>query len=301
MTAQQAPWRSRILGSGTEDPTQLLANPRNWRTHPGQQRMALRGSLEIVGWVQQVLVNKTTGHVVDGHARVEEAISRGEAEVPVLYVELTEEEEALVLATLDPIAAMALPDDARLQELLADVTVDDEGLNALLRDLAPSEAKAGLTDPDDVPPLGEESNVHPGDLFALGDHRLMCGDSTKAEDVARLMGGAQRGPLVTDPPYGVRADAMQRDDRDGNRKARRRRHRSRAAASIGAARPTRRRSRPASDTWHVCASTARVTATRLVDPRCWLAGGGFGPAPRDHLGTELVVGSALQRRGTTCP
>ena len=64
-------------------PDQLLANPRNWRTTRASSAMALRGSLEIVGWVQQVLVNKTTGHVVDGHARMEEAICRGEAEVPV--------------------------------------------------------------------------------------------------------------------------------------------------------------------------------------------------------------------------
>lgn len=59
--AVAAPWRNRILGSGTEDPTQLLANPRNWRTHPGPQRDALRGSLATVGWVQQVIVNQRTG------------------------------------------------------------------------------------------------------------------------------------------------------------------------------------------------------------------------------------------------
>jgi hypothetical protein len=89
------PWRNRIVGSGPEDPSQLLANPRNWRTHPADQCRALLGSLDTVGWVQQVMVNRVTGHVVDGHARVEEAISRGEAEVPVLYVELDEPEEHL--------------------------------------------------------------------------------------------------------------------------------------------------------------------------------------------------------------
>jgi hypothetical protein len=101
------PWRNRIVGTGEEAPDQLVANPLNWRTHPGPQRDALRGSLAEVGWVQQVLVNQRTGHVVDGHARVEEALSRQEATVPVLYVDLSPEEEALVLATLDPIGAMA--------------------------------------------------------------------------------------------------------------------------------------------------------------------------------------------------
>jgi len=81
-------WRNRIVGSGEEAPDQLVANPQNWRVHPGNQRDALRGSLATVGWVQQVLVNRRTGHVVDEHARVEEALSRNEASVPVLYVDL---------------------------------------------------------------------------------------------------------------------------------------------------------------------------------------------------------------------
>jgi DNA modification methylase len=134
-------WRNRITGSGEEAPDQLVANPQNWRVHPGNQRDALRGSLATVGWVQQVLVNQRTGHVVDGHARVEEALSRGEATVPVLYVDLDPEEEALVLATLDPISAMANTDDAKLRELLA----DDAGLAAMLGAMTPVEPK--VTDP----------------------------------------------------------------------------------------------------------------------------------------------------------
>ena len=194
-------WRNRIVGSGEEAPDQLVANPLNWRTHPGPQRDALRGSLNEVGWVQQILVNRTTGNVVDGHARVEEALSRHEPKVPVLYVDLTLEEERVVLATLDPIGAMAQRDDERLTELLRDLNVDDAGLQALLADLVPQAPRVGLTDPDDVPPLGDESGIKPGDLFALGDHRLMCGDSTT--DLPRLMGEAKADCIWTDPPYGV--------------------------------------------------------------------------------------------------
>jgi hypothetical protein len=125
-------WRNRIVGHADVAPGELVPNPRNWRSHPQEQQRALAGALSEVGWVAQVLVNRTTGHVVDGHARIEEALSRGEPEVPVLYVELSAEEEALVLATLDPIGAMAERDRGRLEELLAEVTVEDAGLRALL-------------------------------------------------------------------------------------------------------------------------------------------------------------------------
>lgn len=198
-------WRNRIVGSGTEAPDQLVANPLNWREHPPAQREALRGSLNTVGWVQQVLVNRVTGNVVDGHARVEEALSRQESEVPVLYVELSPEEEATVLATLDPISAMATTNDERLTELLADVNVDDAGLQRLLDDLAGVKVKAGLTDPDEVPAVAEEPYVKAGELWLLGDHRLLCGDATKAEDAKRL--GPKGALMYADPPYGMALDA----------------------------------------------------------------------------------------------
>jgi len=109
-------WRNRITGSGEEASDQLLANPANWRIHPKAQQDALAGALDQVGWVQQVMVNRRTGFVVDGHARVALALRRGEPTVPVLYVDLDANEEALVLATLDPIllgCGVRLWDDLR--------------------------------------------------------------------------------------------------------------------------------------------------------------------------------------------
>jgi hypothetical protein len=67
--AAHSAWRNRIIGYGLEEATQLLANPKNWRIHPGEQQQALGGVLAQVGWVQNVVVNQRTGFVVDGQRR----------------------------------------------------------------------------------------------------------------------------------------------------------------------------------------------------------------------------------------
>lgn len=100
-------------------PVELVPNPRNWRTHPREQRRALAGALGEVGWVVEVLVNQTTGIVVDGHLRIELALSRHEPTVPVTYIELTEEEERLVLTSRDPLSAMATAEQEQLASVLA--------------------------------------------------------------------------------------------------------------------------------------------------------------------------------------
>jgi DNA modification methylase len=196
-------WKNRIVGLGEEDPEQLLANPLNFRTHSGPQRDAMRGSLNTVGWTQAVVVNQGTGFVVDGHLRIEEAISKHEKTVPVLYVDLTAEEEAIILASLDAIGAMADVDQKRLDELLADLHVDDAGLEALLNSLRGQQIKTGNTDPDDIPEVRVEPGVVLGQMFQMGDHRILCGDSTIISDVERLMEGAIADMIWTDPPYGV--------------------------------------------------------------------------------------------------
>lgn len=132
-----ANWKNRIIGSGVEQAGQLLANPLNWRIHPLKQQKAVTASLEEVGWVQEVIVNKRTGHIVDGHLRVSLALSRGEdTPVPVKYVDLTEKEERIVLAMLDPITGLAGVDKDNLAQLLEDLSATNPDLQAMLDDIA---------------------------------------------------------------------------------------------------------------------------------------------------------------------
>lgn len=112
-----SPWRSRIVDHGSVKATSLTANPSNWRIHPTGQQRTIAALLDKVGWVQDVVVNKRTGHVVDGHLRVTIAVARDET-VPVVYVDLSEAEEKLVLASMDPITGMAVTDDGQLKALL---------------------------------------------------------------------------------------------------------------------------------------------------------------------------------------
>lgn len=129
-------WRNRIIGYGEIDPSELLANPKNWRIHPESQKEALGAILDQVGWVQvAAIVNKTTGFVVDGHLRVSLAIARKEPSIPVGYVDLTEKEENLILASFDPIANAALTDSDKLSELLGGIDFSSEALDSMFAGL----------------------------------------------------------------------------------------------------------------------------------------------------------------------
>jgi hypothetical protein len=129
------PWRNRIVGEAEVNPATLKVNPLNWRVHPKVQRDTLEDSLESIGWIQKPVVNKKTGHLIDGHLRVAAALERGEASIPVSYVELTPTEERAALASLDPLAAMAVMDADKLTELLTGLKVGGDSLNALFDEL----------------------------------------------------------------------------------------------------------------------------------------------------------------------
>jgi DNA modification methylase len=204
-----APWANRIVSHGEQSPDDLVPNPHNWRLHGASQQSALADVLGEVGLVQSVIVNRTTGRLIDGHLRVELARAQGQPTIPVVYVELTEEEERIVLASLDPIGAMASADREKLTELLNGI--ENPELAELLDTVARANRIAldvggGLTDEDEVPEVPEEPVTKLGDLWLLGTHRLLCGDSTSTDDVMRLMAGKRAALMATDPPYLVDYD-----------------------------------------------------------------------------------------------
>jgi DNA modification methylase len=203
-------WKNRIAGYGTEDPEQLLANPLNFRIHPKTQQNALSGSLETLGWIDDVVINKTTGHVVDGHARIELAISSGEKEIPVKYVELSAEEERQALLSLDPISAMATVHQDNMEELLKSIKSENESVNQFLEILAKENNIEFFEQKPDLPAhldmadeLQEKWQVRFGDLWEIGKHRLLCGDCTKIDNINDLFRGDKCNAMITDPPYGV--------------------------------------------------------------------------------------------------
>lgn len=134
-TVAVEPWRNRIVAEGDVPPAELIPNPENWRDHPAFQQEALEEAMNRVrGWVRRVLVNRLTGRIVDGHLRVFLALRRGEAVVPVEYVELTEEEERFVLATLDPLSALAMANRSKLGALQGAIQEDGK-VAAMFKDL----------------------------------------------------------------------------------------------------------------------------------------------------------------------
>lgn len=130
--AQPLAWQDRIVGLTREDPASLLANPWNWRGHTHEQEQTLDAVLTRVGLVAAVLVNDRTGHMLDGHLRAQMAISQAQPLVPVIHLDLSEEEEQLVLSTYDPIGGMAWTDSPKFQELLSQLPPWDASTTAAL-------------------------------------------------------------------------------------------------------------------------------------------------------------------------
>lgn len=196
--------------------SQLLPNPRNWRTHPKAQADALRGVLAELGYADALLARETPAGLmlIDGHLRAE---TTPDAVVPVLVLDLDDAEADKLLATLDPLAAMATADAAKLDALLHDVRTGSAAVEEMLADLASANPVlvaegAGGDDFDATPEEEGPPRTALGDLWVIGDkHRLLVGDCTVAENVARLLQGGVPFLMVTDPPYGVEYEPGWRD------------------------------------------------------------------------------------------
>lgn len=150
---QLAIWQNRIVESGSRPASAYFAHDLNARRHPPAQRRTLRGALDTIGWVAPVIVSLRTDKTLDGHARIEEALAKSDDEpVPYVKVDVTEEEERLILATFDPITGMAAYDQDRLAQLLSGLQSESAALQSLLNELAiqhGADEDAGDDEPSD--------------------------------------------------------------------------------------------------------------------------------------------------------
>lgn len=201
--------------------TALKPFERNARTHSPDQVSKIAASLIEFGWTQPILVDEHN-EIIAGHGRLLAAKQLKFAEVPVIRLEhLTPEQVRAYRIADNRLAELSGWDGALLAVELAelgdldfdlDLTgFDGPDLDKLLASLEPEEQAEEVIPPPPVDPV-----TRPGDLWLLGDHRLLCGDATSADDVERLLDGARPHLMVTDPPYGVDYDPSWRHDAGRN-------------------------------------------------------------------------------------
>ena len=184
-----------------------FAKTANLRTNPNNPRAIRKDQLnKLVKSLQEfpemlearpIVIDKE-GTVLGGNMRLKAAQLAGLEEVPVYVREWDEDKDGQFI--IKDNVSFGEWDQDMLGNEWEPEQLDEWGLNI---DWDEPEETQGLTDADDVPEVPEEATTKPGDLWLLGEHRLLCGDSTKAEDVERLMDGNKADMVFTDPPYGV--------------------------------------------------------------------------------------------------
>jgi DNA modification methylase len=192
----------------------LIPYARNSRTHSDEQVAQIMASIREFGFCNPVLID-AAGTIIAGHGRVMAATRMKLETVPCLRLShLTEAQRRAYVIADNRIALSSSWDSELLSNELSDLHADDfdlgllgfdpDELAALLDfEQLPGDENAGEVVEDEVPEPPVDPITKPGDLWILGEHRLLCGDSTKADDVARLMAGAKADMMFTDPPYGV--------------------------------------------------------------------------------------------------
>ena len=188
---------------------ELIPYARNPRTHSDAQVAQIAGSIKEFGWTNPVLVDGQNG-IIAGHGRVLAARRLGLERVPVIELgHMSEAQKRAYVLADNQLALNAGWDEALLRLELADLSElgFDLGLIGFgegeLERLLAGEGKVGLTEDDDAPALPEHAVTRPGDLWALGEHRLLCGDATVLTDVERVLDGQLADMTFTDPPYNV--------------------------------------------------------------------------------------------------
>jgi len=192
--------------------TELLPadyNPRKDLKPGDAEYEKLKRSLEEFGYVEPVIWNKTTGNVVGGHQRLKVLLSMGMTEIDCVVVELTPEKEKALNVALNKISGDW--DKDKLALLISDLQGADFDVSltgfepAEIDDLFKDTLKDGIKDDDfDVDAeLKKPTKTKLGDVWLLGRHKLVCGDSTNADTFALLMGSEKANLVITDPPYNV--------------------------------------------------------------------------------------------------
>ena len=184
-------------------------NPRKDLKPGDPEYEKLKRSIEQFGYVEPVIWNKTTGRVVGGHQRLKVLIDMGHTEVDCVVVELSEEKEKALNIALNKISGDW--DKDKLALLISDLQGTDLDVSltgfdpAEIDDIFKDTLKEGIKDDDfDVDAeLEKPSFSRSGDVWTLGKHRLICGDSTKADTFETLMKGVKANLVITDPPYNV--------------------------------------------------------------------------------------------------
>jgi DNA modification methylase len=208
MTAQL-----KIVYKKTED---LIPYARNSRTHDEAQVTQIAASIKEFGWTNPILLDGKNG-IIAGHGRVMAAQKLGETKVPTIELaHMTDiQKQAYIIA--DNKLALNAGWDEQILALEFDDLKDagyDLGLTGFSLDeinaLTPEELPDGLTDEDAVPEIPDEPITKLGDIYQLGKHRLMCGDSTNIDAVDKLMDGQKADMVFTDPPYGVEYQSNRR-------------------------------------------------------------------------------------------
>ncbi len=184
-------------------------NPRKDLKPGDAEYEKLKRSIEQFGYVEPVIWNKTTGRVVGGHQRLKVVMDMGMTELDCVVVEMDEDKEKALNIALNKISGDW--DKDKLALLIADLQGADFDVSltgfepAEIDDLFKDTLKDGVKDDDfDVgAELEKPTFSKAGDIWTLGRHRLICGDSTKAETYAALMGSTKANLVITDPPYNV--------------------------------------------------------------------------------------------------
>ena len=187
----------------------LIPYARNSRTHSDEQIAQIAASIKEFGWTNPILVDGDNG-IIAGHGRLSAARKLGHKEVPVIELkDLTETQRKAYIIADNRLALNAGWDNEMLTIELNDLLADNFALDILgfdpkeLATLLEPEMVEGLTDEDAVPDVLDEPITKLGDIYQLGRHRVMCGDSTSLSDVDTLMDGNKVDMVFTDPPYNV--------------------------------------------------------------------------------------------------